>query len=368
VKIGITGSAGLLGTHARACLHAQGRHEVVLATRETFASPQALDDFVSPLDGILHFAGVNRGESVLDENIWIAHQLTAALRRTAVIPAIAYANSLHFMRDSKYGQGKRLAGECLEAWGRDSAARVGNFILPHVFGEFGRPLYNSVVSTFCHQLAHGEETRIETDGQLELLHAQAVVEQLVAWLGNQDAPGGVIPLHGVPMSVSDLLGRLRGMRARYLDDAVIPNLSTPFDLGLFNTFRSYLYPNAFPRGLTLRSDARGELFEAIRTDNGGQVFLSTTVPGVTRGNHWHLNKVERFLVIGGEAVIRIRRLFSDDVVSYSVSGTTPAYVDIPTMHVHSITNTGDQTLQTLFWAHEIFDPEHADTYPEAVLA
>lgn len=369
MKIGVTGAAGLLGIHARAALRATGdTHEVIAATRETFASPEVLDRFVSGLDAILHFAGVNRGDDLTEQNTAIADALVRALQRTNARPALAYANSTHFSRDTSYGHGKRQAGERLEAWGRESGARVGNFVLPHVFGEFGRPFYNSVVSTFCHQLAHGKEPRIDIDGQLELLHAQAVVARFLAWLDDAAAPGGMIALEGQAMPVSDLLARLSTMQNRYVADNVIPNLDAEFDLALFNTFRSYLFPHAYPRALDVRADPRGELFEAIRTDNRGQAFLSTTVPGVTRGNHWHINKVERFLVVSGEAEIRVRRLFSDEVTSFAVSGTSPVFVDIPTLHVHSITNTGDTTLQTLFWAHEIFDPARPDTYPEPVLA
>jgi len=369
VKIGVTGSRGLLGIHARAHLHTAGdRYQVVSATRDTFASDDALDRFVSGLDAILHLAGVNRGDDVEWGNQRIAEQLTASLMRTGGRPAVAYANSIHHTRDNPYGMGKRHAGELLERWGMEAGARVGNFVLPHVFGEFGRPYYNSVVSTFCHQLARGESTHVDGDGQLELLHAQDVAEQLVGWLADERAPSGELRLKGEPVSVGQLLARLTSLLTRYLGDGVVPNLDTPIDLHLFNTLRSYLYPEAYPRPLEPHTDPRGTLFEAIRTDNGGQVFFSTTLPGVTRGNHWHVRKVERFLVVGGEADIRIRRLFSNDVATFRVSGASPVYIDIPTMHVHSITNIGSETLQTLFWAHEIFDRARSDTYPEAVLA
>lgn len=359
---------GLLGTHARVHLHALGQlHDTVLATRDTFASEAALDRYVAGLDGVLHFAGINRGDDVESGNIRIAEQLIQALRRTGATPPLAYANSVHHTLDTSYGKGKRRAGELLEMWGKDSGARVGNFVLPHVFGEFGKPFYNSVVSTFCHQMARKDVPRIDNDGQLELLHAQSVIEHLVGWLTDKNAPSGQVRLRGEPLSVSQLLARLTAMYSRYAADEVVPNVDAPLDLCLFNTLRSYLYPHAYPQFPRLRSDPRGNLFEALRTDNRGQVFFSTTVPGATRGNHWHMRKVERFLVVGGEADIRIRRLFSQEVLTFSVSGASPAYVDIPTMHVHSITNTSDQVLQTLFWAHEIFDPEHSDTYPEAVL-
>jgi len=368
MKLGITGASGLLGTHTRALLlGTRGAHEVALATRETFASASSLDGFVADLDGILHFAGMNRGEDseVIATNIDLAERLVVSLRNTGSRPSIAYANSTHVDRGSAYGNGKRRAGEILEEWGREKGARVGNFVLPHIFGEFGKPFYNSVVSTFCFQLATGDAPKIDHDGQVELLHASNVARHFIDWLESADQLG-LMRLQGEPMAVSTLLMRLQRMMHRYQADGVIPTLEDPIDRDLFNTLRSYLFPILYPRALPLQVDARGSLFEAIKTDQRGQVFLSTTLPGITRGNHWHMHKVERFLVLSGSAAICIRRLFSDEVVTFQVNGELPAYVDIPTMHAHSITNTGDGVLQTLFWANEIFDPARSDTYPEAV--
>jgi UDP-2-acetamido-2,6-beta-L-arabino-hexul-4-ose reductase len=340
-----------------------------MATRTTFASSDELDQFVRGLDGILHFAGMNRGDEpeVEATNVAIARALVAALRRTDARPTIAYANSTHCSRDTAYGRGKRAGADLLLQWGSESGVRVGNFVLPHVFGEGGKPFYNSVVSTFCHQLARFEEPYIDIDGELELLHAQDVAHHLMAWLKDDNAPGGLHRLAGTPMRVSAMLERLRELLARYVVQGVLPNLNTHFDRRLFNTLRSYLYPAFYPQPLRLHKDVRGELFEAVKADQGGQIFISTTVPGATRGNHWHLSKIERFLVIGGRGIIRIRKLFSDEIQSFEVSGDDPVYIDIPTLHAHSITNTGEALLQTLFWSNEIFDPAQSDTYPETVL-
>jgi len=370
MRLGITGASGLLGFHARCCLHAHnGEYEIRLASRTTFESNDELDRFVCGLDGILHFAGMNRGDEQRIEaaNIAITRDLVAALRRTNSRPAIAYANSTHCCRDTGYGRGKRASAELLEQWGAESGARVGNFILPHVFGEGGKPFYNSVVSTFCHQLARFEEPLIEIDGELELLHAQDVAKHLIAWLCNGNAYGGCQRIEGTRMRVSAMLERLRMLLKRYVEQGTLPNLVAHLDLCLFNTLRSYLYPALYPRPLKLNKDARGELFEAVKADQGGQIFLSTTLPDATRGNHWHLSKIERFLVVGGRGTIRIRKLFSDEVLSFEVSGDAPVYIDIPTLHTHSITNTGEGLLQTLFWSNEIFDAAHPDTYSEAVL-
>ncbi|BBD09564.1 NAD-dependent epimerase/dehydratase family protein [Desulfovibrio ferrophilus] len=369
--IGITGADGLLGYHIRAFLHArQGQYDIRLATRETFSDDALLNRFVDGLGAIIHCAGMNRGDEAEVERVngWLAEALIDSLRRTHSKAAIVYANSTHVTRDTGYGRGKRLAGEKFENWGRTTGVPVNNVILPHIFGEFGKPFYNSVVSTFCHQLANGEAPRIDVDGDLELVHAQDVARLFVDWIESPACTGGEVQsnrMSGRPLKVSELLDRLNALLARYGEN-VFPDLSDTLDLRLFNTLRSYLFPSHYPVALQLHSDERGDLFEAVKADQGGQTFMSSTHPGITRGNHFHLRKVERFLVIGGEAEIKLRKLFTNEVITFRVRGGQPAYVDMPTFYTHDITNAGTGKLHTLFWSNEIFDPKDPDTYAEMV--
>jgi UDP-2-acetamido-2,6-beta-L-arabino-hexul-4-ose reductase len=371
LRIGITGSQGLIGWHIRAWLHAHRPDvEVRLAARDTFADPATLARFVVELDAIVHCAGMNRGDdrAVEEGNVDIARRLATACdavgRGGGRYPLVVYANSTHTERDTAYGRGKRAAADLL----RDTAGRQGapfaNLVLPHVFGEFGKPFYNSVVSTFCHQLAVGEAPRVQVDGDLELVHAQDVAARCFAAIaGTED---GDCRIAGTPLKVSALLERLTMMSEEYAGRNVVPELGDPLDRALFNTLRSYRFPGAMPGLLTLHRDARGSLFEAVKATNGGQTFFSTTAPGVTRGNHFHTQKFERFVVCAGEAEIRLRRLFGDEVHRFRVAGEAPHYIDMPTFYAHCITNTGTGELLTLFWANEIFDPARPDTFAEAV--
>ena len=367
MKIGITGADGFLAWHLRVYLRLRGIHEVRMATRTTFAHPEKLADFVVGLDAVVHLAGMNRGDDAEIEttNVALADALTAACDYAESHPHIVFFNSTHAERDTAYGRGKRVAAAHLSVWANRAGAGFTNLILPHVFGEHGRPFYNSVVSTFCHQLALRELPQIIVDGDLELVHAQEVAAQCVALLESRHK--GDLRLVGMPLKVSALLDKLMDMSSLYFAQ-IMPDLHEPFDLRLFNTFRSYLYPAYYPVTLKLHADERGSLFEVIKSESSGQVFLSTTFPGITRGNHFHARKVERFLVTTGEAEIRFRKLFSEEVVTFRVSGDAPCYIDIPTFHTHSITNVGAGELVTLFWANEIFNPEDADTYIEPVLA
>lgn len=363
--IGITGSNGLIGWHLRSYLHGRPEVEIVPAVRATFSSDEALEEFVSHCDAIVHLAGMNRGadDEIERTNVDLVARLIRALERSNSAAHVVFASSAHIDRDTAYARSKRRGAELLEAWAARSGDRVTILVLPHVFGESGKPFYNSVVSTFCHQLAAGDKPEIKVDGDLELLHAQRVAEiTLDAILSGKT--GRLTPA-GAKMKVSALLVKLRGLADSYRG-MVVPDLRQPIDLDLFNAYRSYLFPHQYPVSLQLRTDPRGELFEAVKTHNGGQSFISTTKPGITRGNHYHRRKVERFLVVQGKAVIRLRRLFSDEVVEYAVDGAAPQYIDMPTLHTHSITNTGTGEVVTLFWSHEIFDPAAPDTYAEMV--
>jgi len=355
----------MIGWHLRCYLKQFPQHQTLLADRSTFTDAASLRRFAANSDVIVHLAGQNRGpESEINEtNPRLAGDLVTACDAAAVNPHIIYSSSVHIENDSVYGRAKKKAGLLLQSWAERSGATFTNLILPHIFGEGTRPFYNSAVATFAYQLAVGEEPKIIRDGCLELLHAQDVCAEILR-ASRQDI-GGDIRMAGRKLTVSEVLSRLQGLAGSY-SDHIIPDLRDALDLGLFNLHRSYLFPDHYPRRLKIHADERGSLVEAIRNHNGGQAFFSTTRPGITRGNHYHYRKVERFLVVSGQARICIRRLFDGTVHTFDVSGEEPAYIDMPPLHTHNITNTGDTELLTLFWSHEIFRPEHPDTVCEPV--
>jgi len=365
--IAISGGSGFLGWHLRCLLKPSITIQVRDLAEADFDSVEALAGALGSPGTVFHLAGMNRGPEaeVYDTNLWLAQRLIDAMDLQGIAPTILFANSTHSLRDSAFGRSKRDASRLLANWARARGARYVDVILPHLFGEGGRPFYNSAFATFCHQLAKGEEPQILQDGQVELLHAQRAVGCFLS-LAWDDAAQGVVRLEGTPMLVSEALCQLWAIHETY-QAGIIPDLSDPFALECFNTYRSYLYPDRYPMSLQLRTDARGGLFEAVKTRHGGQAFLSTTHPGVTRGRHYHHHKIERFLVVEGEAEIRIRRLFDTEVRVFQVSGASPCFVDMPTFHTHEITSVGTRDLLTLFWSHEIFNPEAPDTYPEPVI-
>lgn len=372
-RVVVTGAGGLIGWHAAARVYAANcaalfnghppPFDLVQLTHADFDDDHALIKALSGAQAVLHFAGVNRADNeaiVEASNPQIARRLIWGCEQAGSRPHIVYANSVHAASDTPYGRSKRIAGEVLST----ATDCFSNIVLPHIFGECARPYYNNVTATIIDKLLKNEEIAINPDGHVALVHAGEAAQKSVEAL-RQGLTGDLTfePHH---MSVEELLVKLRGFHDLYKAN-VYPDVQNEFDLALFNSYRVALYPNGWPRPLKLHSDERGTLFEAVKGGGGGQCFFSTTEPGITRGDHFHLGKVERFLVVQGEAMIRVRRVLSDEVWEYAVSGDTPAPVDIPTLHTHSIENVGNTPLLTLFWTHDQFDPANPDTFADKVL-
>jgi len=371
MKIVVTGAGGLIGHHAAVRLHAQNcaarfknlpePNDIVHVDHSAFADDKALKAALAGADAVLHFAGVNRASDadLASGNPDIAKRLVAMCRAVDADPHIIYANSIHATLDTVYGNSKRVAGEILEA----GTNRYTSLVLPHIFGEGARPHYNNVTATFIDRVIKSEQPDVNPAASVNLLHAgraaQAAIDTAMA------GTTGIIAPEGRSISVLELLEKIEFFHACYANET-FPNLSDPFDLELFNSYRTALYPAGYPRLLKQNSDARGTLFEASRGGGGGQTFLSWTKPGVVRGDHFHLEKVERFLVVQGEAIIRIRPVLGREVWECRVSGEVPAAVDMPTLHTHNIENVGDTPLLTLFWTNAIFDPAAPDTYADPV--
>lgn len=361
MRIALTGSAGFLGWHTRLRLRALTNHEVVPIAREQW---QDLASVVASVDAVIHIAGINRGddESVQRGNADLAKDLASALASSGRPQRVVYANSIQEGNGTAYGLGKGRAQGILAEAARATGGTLVDVRLPNLFGEHGRPAYNSFVATFVHAVRDGHSPQV-SDRQVGLLHAQGAAKALIDGLTG-DARR-IDPL-STPVGVQEVLSLLQEFKASY-DTGEIPDLSTAFRVDLFNTYRAALFPDHYPIKLIPHSDQRGMFVETIRVRGGeGQASFSTTIPGVTRGEHFHLRKVERFAVIAGKAQISLRKMFTSEVLDFPVSGDEPCAIDMPVGWVHNITNTGSETLVTQFWSHELHRPEDPDTYPEPV--
>ena len=367
MRVAVTGPDGFIAWHTRAMIHSESGGDAIHIGRSAFADSAAMDAALADADAVIHLAGVNRASTdteIAEVNPRLAQKLVDGLRRADRQIPVVYGNSIHSDGDTVFGEAKRQAAHILTEFGNATGTPIVDVVLPNIFGEHGRPFYNSVVATFCHQLALGETPEIQVDRELPLLHVQRAARELLA--ATQVGQSKQIRPEGTVRSVTGLLSELVPMRDAYRTGD-LPDLSEPFTRDLFNTYRAYTFPGSWPIFTPVRADQRGDLYEAVKASGGEtQVFFSTTRPGFTRGQHFHLHKVERFIVLRGEGVIRLRKLFTDEIVEFPVSGDRPAILDMPTMWVHSITNTGDEDLVTLFYADEVFDPANPDTFPEDV--
>lgn len=371
IKVGITGQDGFVGKHLYNTLGLfTNEFETINFHRDFFQDDLKLDAFVKQCDVIVHLAAMNRHESqefIYKTNVNLVNQLIASLERTNSTPHVLLSSSSQEEKDNLYGKSKREGREKLIQWAQKNKAIFTGLIIPNVFGPFGKPFYNSVVATFCHQIANNSEPKIEVDGQLKLIYVHELIQEIIHNIKEKINQTNYVVAHTSEIKVSEILQLLLKFKSEYQLKGEIPVFNSTFELNLFNTFRCYMdISTHFPVKLTQHTDDRGSFVEIIRLGVGGQVSFSTTKPGITRGNHFHTRKIERFAVIKGKALIQLRRIGTDEVLNFELNGDEPAYVDMPIWYTHNIKNIGDEVLYTNFWINEFFDPNDADTYFEEV--
>ena len=373
--IGITGQAGFVGTHLYNTLGLHpDKFKRIPFEDAYFSDEEKLKGFVQSCDVIVHLAAMNRHndpEVLYQTNIGLVKQLIGACEATNSTPHILFSSSTQEERDNLYGRSKKEGRELFEIWAERNNAKFTGLVIPNVFGPFGSPYYNSVVATFCHQLTHDETPRIDVDGEMKLIYVGELVDYILKEIQRENTNSinyeTILVPHSAEIKVSELLKKIISYKEDYLICGIIPDLDNPFERNLFNTFLCYIdHKKFFPFSLRLNSDQRGSFVETIKLHSGGQVSFSTTVKGITRGNHFHTRKAERFAVIKGKARIELRRIGTDKILSFELDGKQPSFVDMPVWHVHNITNVGEEELYTIFWINEHFNPDDADTYFEKV--
>ena len=370
-RVGITGSNGFVGYHLYQSL-ALHKEEFTLINfeRNFFEDDQSLDNFVSNCDVIVHLAALNRHnepEVIYETNTALVKNLLAALERTNSKPHLIISSSTQEDRDNLYGKSKKEGRLLLSDWANRNGGRLSGLIIPNVYGPFGHPYFNSVIATFCHQLAKGETPKIDVDGNLKLIYVGELVTEIIRLICNNDNSHEQIIPFTAEAKVSEILALLQYFRTSYQDNEEIPVLQNDFEHKLFNTYRSYMdVENLFPRKFVQHADNRGVFVEIARLGIPGQMSYSTTLPGVTRGNHFHTRKIERFSVVKGKALIQLRRIGTNTVHNFYLDGDESAYVDMPIWYTHNITNIGEEILYTIFWINEAFDTNNPDTYFEIV--
>jgi UDP-2-acetamido-2,6-beta-L-arabino-hexul-4-ose reductase len=370
IKVGVTGSNGFIGWHLCRILELNNtKFELIEFNRQWFNESSKLDYFVLKCDVIVHLAGLNRHSeeaAIYNTNVGLAEKLVESFKRTDFKGQVIFSSSIQEERNNTFGNSKKVVRELFTNWENFSEGKFQGLIIPNVFGAFGVPFYNSVISTFCHQLVNNENPIIQTDASLDLIYINDLIKRILDLFGT-DTHACINVEHTNSYKVSEILDLLIKFKTKYLENSQIPNFSNSFEINLFNTFRTYFnFNNHYPIKYINNIDERGNFVEIIRLETGGQVSFSTTKPGITRGNHFHTRKIERFSIIKGKALIQLRKIGTTEVFNYYLSGEEPAYVDIPIWYTHNIANIGEEELYTIFWINEFYDVNDPDTFFENV--
>ncbi|MEM4360290.1 MAG: NAD-dependent epimerase/dehydratase family protein [Candidatus Bilamarchaeaceae archaeon] len=375
MNILITGSEGFIGKNLRLRLQQKGYNN--LFCYDLNSTEEDLEQGLSCANVIFHLAGVNRPQNP-DEfktcNVsfteYICNKLIDLKKKTVIV----FSSSIQAELDNPYGKSKLEAENVLKDWANKTGNKCIIFRLKNVFGKWCKPNYNSVVATFCYNIAHGLPIQIsDPQKKLELVYIDNVLdefEKVISEVLNDNAKKEVCEYRQINKVFKTTLGELASLIQSFHDlrkKLTLPDFSNEFVKCLYSTFISYMDSKNLCYNLPIKEDNRGVLSEIIKSKNIGQVFISRTKPGVTRGNHFHNTKTEKFLVIEGEGIIRLRHLITNELIEYRVSGKEWKIVDIPPGYTHSIENIGNSDMVTLFWANEIFNPEHPDTFQFNVL-
>ena len=380
-RILITGSDGFIAKNLICELKNRGYENLLLWNRGT--SESEWKRYLNESDVIVHLAGINRpaNEAGYRENLTFAEQIIEGIGEGD--KKIIFASSIQAELDNPYGRSKRQAEEALLAFADKSTnVRLAIYRLPNVFGKWCRPNYNSVVATFCNNIARGIDIKINDPlAEVRLVYVDDVVNAFIDEIEDKNTVTiGCGAVNGAEeMGVSYYreiseryvvtVGELARLIQSFNSDRStlgLPNMSEPLHKKLYSTYLSYLEQDKFKYGLKMNVDARGSFTEFLRSDITGQVSINVAKPGIVKGNHWHHTKVEKFLVVSGTASIKFRHMVTGNVIEYIVSGDKLEVVDIPPGYTHNIANIGNDNLVTVMWANEAFDKEHPDTFCESV--
>lgn len=377
----ITGAGGFVGRNLVATLKTRGYTDLMLFEKND--TPETLAEYCRRAAFVVHLAGINRPKDPSEfytGNAGLTDTMLSLLEETGSQAPVLVTSSIQAALDNDYGKSKLQAEQAIFAHGQRTGAPVFVFRMEGVFGKWCRPNYNSVVATFCYNVANGLPIQVRDPAySLPLVYIDDVVACILDAMEKGEAvrdEQGICRIHPVhTVTLGQLAETIQGFAkarggkaAATLGTDGLPTLAVPdlangsFEKKLYSTYLSYLPTDQFAYDLNMHCDNRGSFTEFLRTPERGQVSVNISKPGIVKGNHWHHTKNEKFLVVKGEGIIRFRQIFSDEVIEYRVSGEKLQVVDIPCGYTHNIENVGDGEMVTVMWANEAFDPEHPDTF------
>lgn len=382
MKILVTGAKGFIGKNLVSQLYNIGTgkannynisgEELTIFEYDVDSDIQELDTYCREADFVFHLAGVNRPKESSEfmlGNYGFTSQLLNALKKHDNRCPIMLSSSIQATLDNPYGESKRAGEQLLFDYAKETGAKVLVYRFPNVFGKWCRPNYNSVIATFCNNIANDLPIQInDASVKLNLVYIDDVVGELIAALSGKEHYDGdfcVIPVvHSITLGeIVDLLYSFKDMQ----NNLDLPNVNDEFTKKLYSTYLSYLSPKKFRYSLTMNKDDRGSFTEIIRSSLSGQFSVNISNPGITKGEHWHQSKNEKFVVVSGTGLIQMRKIGTDEIHDFYVSGEQIEVIEMIPGYTHNITNLSEsECLITFIWCNECFDVNRPDTFFEKV--
>lgn len=368
MKILVTGADGFIGRNLIAHLNQMGQDIEIFKYNGTTSS-ELLEYYGTCCDFVFHLAGVNRPEeeeAYMRGNAGFTHALLELLERCRSKAPVVVTSSVQAVLSNPYGKSKKAMEDIIFAHAQETGRRVYVYRLPDVFGKWCKPNYSNAIATFCHRIARNLSIEVnDRDEKMQLVYIDDVVKEFMGALRGDAACEGTYST--VKEVYTESIGKIVDILQNFRDSRenfYLPCLSDSFTRKLYSTYISCLPPNRFDSSIMMHTDDHGSFSEFFRSSNSGQLSTNVTKPGVIKGNHWHHSKTEKFMVVCGEGIIRLRRLYDEPIIEYHVDEKDLRVVDIPAGYIHHIENTGNDVLVTLIWSNECFDPEKPDTYPQ----
>lgn len=365
MKILVTGAKGFIGKNLIAELNNRKFEEICEVDIDT--NKNLLEEYTKDCDFVFHLAGVNRpekDEEFMNGNFGFTSELLSLLKKYNNKAPILITSSIQAERDNPYGLSKKAGEDLIFDYGKENSIKTYVYRLPNVFGKWSRPNYNTVVATYCYNIARDLPIQVNNpEEELNFVYIDDILEEFVGALDDKVNKSNSFCF--VPVTHNVKLGELAEIIKSFKESRTnlsVPNMENPLVKKLYSTYLSFLPENEFAYPLKMNVDNRGSFTEFLRTGDRGQVSVNISKPGITKGNHWHHTKNEKFLVVSGEGLIRFRKIDSEEIIEYRVSGEKLEVVDIPIGYVHNIQNIGKSDMVTIMWANEAFNSKKPDTY------
>ena len=366
MKILITGSNGFIGKNLKAELQNRGYNEILDWNKTT--TEKEIDTYTRNCDFVIHLAGENRPKDIKYfevVNVGLTQNLIKKLKANNTKCPIIFASSIQATLDNEYGRTKKKAEEIIQKYGKENNINTYIYRLPNVFGKWCKPNYNSVIATFCNNIARGLPVKLNNkDVVLELAYIDDVVSEFIDVM-QEDTSINCKEIKYINNTYKEKLENILRMIESFRnvrEKLILPNVKDEFIKKLYSTYLSYLPPEDFKYKLNSNTDERGSFTEILKTKENGQISVNIIKPNCIKGNHWHHTKIEKFIVLRGEGIIKMENISTKEVINIVLNDKELNVVDIPVGYIHSIINNGSQDLVMLIWANEIFNKEKPDTF------